>query len=228
MTQVIAHRGASKAFPENTVEAFRGAAAMGADMVELDVRATAEGYLVIHHDAHLPDGRVIYDLHARDLPSDIPDLAAAIEACGDMAVNVEVKNSRQDPDFDNERTVAGQVARFVGERSLHDRVLVSSFDVGSIERVRIVDRTVPTAWLTMVIPDAAAVAAGLVGNGHRALHPHDLLVDTALVEACHELGLEVNVWTVDDPARMEELIAFGVDGICTNAPDVLLAVLGRS
>jgi glycerophosphoryl diester phosphodiesterase len=228
MTQVIAHRGASKAFPENTLAAFRGAAAMGADMVELDVRATADGHLVVHHDAHLPDGRMIYDLHARELPSDVPDFAAAIEACGAMAVNVEVKNSRQDPDFDNERTVAGQVARFVGERSLHDRVLVSSFDVGSIERVRIVDRAVPTAWLTRVIPDAAAVAAGLVRNGHRALHPHDVLVDAALVEACHELGLEVNVWTVDDPVRMRKLIAFGVDGICTNVPDVLLAVLGRS
>jgi len=228
MTQVIAHRGASKAFPENTLAAFRGAAAMGADMVELDVRATADGFLVIHHDAQLPDGRVIYDLHARELPSEVPDLAAAIEACGDMAVNVEVKNSRQDPDFDNERTVAGDVARFVADRSIYDQVLVSSFDVGSIERVRIVDRTVPTAWLTMVIPDAAAVAAGLVGNGHRALHPYDPLVDAALVDACHELGLEVNVWTVDDPARMEALIAFGVDGICTNVPDVLLSVLGRS
>ena len=72
MTQVIAHRGASKAFPENTVAAFRGAAAMGADMVELDVRRTADGYLVIHHDARLPDGRVIYDLRARELPPRCP------------------------------------------------------------------------------------------------------------------------------------------------------------
>jgi glycerophosphoryl diester phosphodiesterase len=197
-------------------------------MVELDVRATADGYLVIHHAAHLPDGRVIYDLHARELPSDLPDLAAAIDACGEMAVNIEVKNSRKDPDFDNERTVAGEVARFVADRSLQDQILVSSFDVGSIERVRVVDRTVPTAWLTMVIPDAAAVAAGLAANGHRALHPYDLVVDAALVETCHDLGLEVNVWTVDDPARMEQLVGFGVDGICTNLPDVALRVLGRS
>jgi glycerophosphoryl diester phosphodiesterase len=228
MTKVIAHRGASKAFPENTVAAFRGAAAMGADMVEFDVRATADGYLVVHHDALLPDGRVIYDLHARDLPSDVADLAAAIDACGELAVNIEVKNSRKDPDWDNERTVAADVTRFVADRSLHDRVLVSSFDVGSIERVRVEDRNVPTAWLTMVIPDAAAVAAGLVGNGHRALHPYHLVVDAGLVEACHDLGLEVNVWTVDEPARMQQLVEFGVDGICTNVPDVALRVLGRS
>lgn len=228
MTRVIAHRGASKAFPENTVAAFRGAGEMGADMVELDVRATADGHLVIHHDALLPDGRVIYDLHARELPSHIPDLGAAIDACGQMGVNIEVKNSRRDPDFDSERTVAAEVARFVADRSLHDQVLVSSFDVASIERVRVVDRAVPTAWLTMVIPDAAAVAAGLVGNGHRALHPFDLVVDAALVDACHDLGLEVNVWTVDDPVRMEQLAELGVDGICTNLPDVALRVLGRA
>ncbi len=51
MTAVIAHRGASKAFPENTVAAFEGALAMGADMVELDVRRTADGRLAVHHDA---------------------------------------------------------------------------------------------------------------------------------------------------------------------------------
>ncbi len=61
MPAVIAHRGASKAFAENTVAAFRGALAMGADMVELDVRRTADGRLAVHHDARLPDGRAICD-----------------------------------------------------------------------------------------------------------------------------------------------------------------------
>ena len=64
--------------------------------------------------------------------------------------------------------------------------------------------------------------------GHRALHPYDPIVDAALVAACHAAGIEVNVWTVDDPARMVGLVALGVDGICTNVPDVALRVLGRS
>jgi len=227
VTTVIAHRGASKAFPENTVAAFRGALAMGADMVELDVRRTADGALAIHHDAHLADGRAICEVASADLPSDIPSLREAIDACGQMGVNVEVKSSSRDPDFDPTRSVAADVARLVGQRDLYDRILVSSFDVGSISRVREVDAKVGTAWLTMVVPDAAAVVASLVESGHRALHPHDQIVDAALVDACHASGIEVNVWTVDDPARMTELVALGVDGICTNVPDVALGVLGR-
>ena len=228
VTTVIAHRGASRAFPENTVAAFRGALDMGADMVELDVRRTADGELAVHHDAHLADGRAICEVVAAGLPSDVPSLAEAIDACGQMGLNVEVKSSARDPDFDPTRSVAADVASFVAAGGLYDRILVSSFDVGSIGRVREVDSRVATAWLTMVVPDPAAVVASLLGGGHRALHPYDPIVDAALVDACHTAGIEVNVWTVDDPARMAELVALGVDGICTNVPDVALRVLGRS
>ena len=197
-------------------------------MVELDVRRTADGQLAIHHDAHLADGRTICELVAADLPSDVPSLAEAIEACGSMGVNVEVKSSARDPDFDPARSVAADVAALVGSRGLYDRILVSSFDVGSLSRVREVDPRVATAWLTMVVPDPAAVVASLVAEGHRALHPYDPIVDVTLVAACHTAGIEVNVWTVDDPVRMAELVALDVDGICTNVPDVALGVLGRS
>ncbi len=145
-----------------------------------------------------------------------------------MAVNVEVKSSARDPDFDPERTVAAEVANLVGRRGLYDRILVSSFDIGSIARVREVDPGVATAWLTMVVPDVAAVVASLVEAGHRALHPHDAIVDRVLVDACRAAGIEVNVWTVDDPERMRALAAIQVDGICTNEPDVALQVLGRA
>ncbi len=72
---VIAHRGASAAAAENTIEAFALAAELGADGVELDARRTADGQVVVHHDAHLPDGRVIVDLSAADLPAHVPTLA---------------------------------------------------------------------------------------------------------------------------------------------------------
>ena len=201
---------------------------MGADMVELDVRRTADGRLAIHHDARLPDARAICELAWSDLPADVPDLDEAIDACVPMAVNVEVKSSARDPDFDPERTVAAEVANLVGRHDLYDRILVSSFDVGSIARIREVDPRVATAWLTMLVPDAAAVVASLVEAGHRALHPYDAIVDRALVDACHAAGIEVNVWTVDDPERMLALAELGVDGICTNEPDVALRVLGRA
>src|SRR3954451_1790565 len=99
-TAIIAHRGASAAFAENTVEAFRGAAALGANWVELDVRRTADGALAVHHDAHLPDGRAIVDMLAADLPEPVPSLSEALDACAPLGVNVEIKNSPQDVDFD--------------------------------------------------------------------------------------------------------------------------------
>jgi glycerophosphoryl diester phosphodiesterase len=74
---------------------------------------------------------------------------------------------------------------------------------------------------------SAAVVTSLVEAGHVALHPHDAVVDATLVETCHAGGIEVNVWTVDDPERMRALADLGVDGICTNVPDVALGVLGR-
>src|SRR5262245_27082175 len=89
---VIAHRGASRAAPENTLEAFRLARSLGADAVELDVRRTRDGALAVHHDARLPDGQSVVDLSAAELPRSVPLLDAALDACAGMWVNVEIKN----------------------------------------------------------------------------------------------------------------------------------------
>ena len=99
--QVIAHRGASRAERENTLEAFRRAGLMGADAVELDVRRTADGAMAIHHDASLSDGRLICELQSTDLPTHVPLLSAALDACEGMWVNIEIKNFKF--------TVLGQV-----------------------------------------------------------------------------------------------------------------------
>ena len=72
--------------------------------------------------------------------------------------------------------------------------------------------------LTVAIADVAA-------GGHRALHPYVLFVTEAMVTACHEAGLALNTWTCDDPDRMVELARWGVDGICTNVPDVAVSAL---
>ena len=73
--RVIAHRGASAVERENTLEAFRAAVRLNADGIELDVRRTANDVLVVHHDAHLPDGRAIIELHDNELPDWVPTLA---------------------------------------------------------------------------------------------------------------------------------------------------------
>ena len=211
---VIGHRGAAGRFTENTVAAFEGALALGADWVELDVRRTADGVLAVHHDDRLADGRAIAELVGRDLPVHVPDLLAALLASAGMGVNVEVKP------HDDVR-VADAVVDVV--RSWDGDVLVSSFQLELVDRVRQIADDVPTALLLYVDPAGSVDACAAAG--HAALHPWDPTVDAELVERCHAAGLAVNVWTVDDPDRMRELTAIGVDGIVTNVPDVARAVL---
>ncbi len=223
---VYAHRGASVAQRENTVAAFEAAVAMGADGVELDVRRTADGALAVHHDAHLADGRLLFEVRAADLPSEVPSLAEALAACGDLVVNVEVKNWPRDPDHDPTSQVAEAVAAIVGD--MGRRALVSSFNLADVDRVRAVDPSIPTGLLAAFAPDADT-AGRFVDRarrrGHGAVHPHHGAVTPHLVDLAHAAGLQVNTWTVDEPERILALAALGVDGIVTNVPDVALATL---
>jgi glycerophosphoryl diester phosphodiesterase len=213
MTLVIAHRGASHAAPENTVEAFRLATAMGADGIELDVRRGPGGRLVVRHDP-LPPGP--------EVPTGVPDLAEALAACGTPLVNIEIKNDPDQPDFDPTRALAPLVVAAAREAGDPARWLISSFDLEMIDAVRRHDSSLATAWLVEDVP--ADVIDVLLERGHRALHPSVTTLDRAMVDACHAAGLAVNTWTCDDPERIRELIGWGVDGICTNVPDVAIAV----
>jgi len=199
---VIAHRGASAAERENTVEAFRRAAAMGADAVELDVRRTSDGVLVVHHDAHVPAGAIV-QLRIGELPAHVPTLAAALDACDGMWVNVEIKNDEREPDFDPTDSIADETIAHLLSRDEDERWLISSFRLATIDRCRELAPQIRTAWLVGRTPSDAVAA--LTQRGHAA-------------------GIEVNTWTCDDPARMAELIEWGIDGICTNVPDLALTV----
>ena len=223
---VYGHRGASAAAPENTVEAFALARALGADGVELDVRRCRDAALVLHHDAALPDGRILVETGRADLPATLPDLAQALDACTDLIVNIEIKNLPDEPDFDPDRAVVDAVVALLDERGRRDRVLVSSFHLATVDRVKALDPEIATGFLTVIDPmplDGIRLAAE---HGHDAIHPHDYTVDDAVVDAAKEAGLLVNVWTVDDPDRIRGLAAMGVDGIVTNVPDVARQVLG--
>jgi glycerophosphoryl diester phosphodiesterase len=216
LTKVVAHRGASRAFPENTIEAFRGALALGADWVELDVRACADGALAVLHDSALPDGRPVGTVVEADLPASVPLLHDALVACAGMGVNVEIK-----PHDDPTVTIAtvAVIAAWGGP------VLVSSFAPGIVEHVRALSPRTPTALLTHLLDDPAEAVAACVAAGHVALNPWDGTVDEALVARCHDAGLAVNVWTVDDPDRIAQLAQWAVDAIVTNVPDVARGVL---
>ena len=227
---IIAHRGAAVpvSHPENTIAAFRRARSVSADWVELDVRRTADGATAIHHDAHLADGRLIVTLERKALPPHVPDLAQALAACAGMGVNIEIKNLAIDPDYDPTQALSQVVVDAVHRADPPVSVLVSSFDIDAIDRVHDLAPSLPTALLTFGIDDPLAVVEECASRGHRALHPYDPTVDAALVAAAHARGLAVNVWTVDRPDRIVALAALGVDGICTNVPDLARRIFETS
>ena len=224
---VIAHRGAWARHRENTLEAFVEARSLGADGVELDVRASADGALVVHHDAEIPGLGAVARLTVAELPAWVPLVAAALDACAGMTTVLEIKNLPSEPDWDPSEAVASALAALVGERQAHN-VVVSSFSLATLEAVKSADPVLPTAWLTLPGFDQSQALRTVVERGHRQLHPHHRGVNAALVEEAHDAGVAVTTWTVDDPARMGELAGMGVDAIITNVPDVALSVLGRA
>ena len=219
---VIAHRGASRAERENTLAAFRRAGAMGAEAVELDVRRTADGVLVVHHNPHLDDGRLVAATRHADLPGHVPTLGDALDACQGMWVNVEIKNDPEEPDFDISESIADDTIAHLVARDEDERWVISSFRLETVDRCRELAPDIRTAWLTVDIPQG--VETLLVERGHIALHPWVNALDRPTLDRCHAAGIAVNVWTCDDPERMAQLFEWGIDGVCTNVPDVALRV----
>ena len=230
MTQVLSHRGASKVEQENTTTAFRRALEMGANAVELDVRRCATGELIVHHDAKLSDGRAIIDTQKNDLPGYIPTLNDALDACGSMWVNIEIKNDSSEPDFDPSEQITHEVVKFLRQRGSIEKWLISSFRRETVDAVRKLMPQLKTAWLVMTIDNAdlEIVAKQMADQGHCAIHPWVKSLTEQLVIVFHKHGLKVNTWTCDNASRMKELIDWGIDGICTNVPDTALAVLSAN
>lgn len=227
MTSVIAHRGASHDFPANTIEAFGAAADQGADGVELDVRATSDGVLVVHHDPLLPDGRVIADLAANDLPSSVPTLAAALTSMRTPSVNVEIKNSPVEPGYDPSGWLAAATVDVIGETASALDVIVSSFELDTLVAVRAAARDLDIGYLVLSPDEPVDAVAAAVDGGYVAIHPWDPCVTEASIRRAHDAGVRVNVWTVDDPDRIRQLAVWGVDAVITNRPAVAREALRR-
>lgn len=228
---VLAHRGACLRAPENTVEAFTIARELGADGVELDARRTRDGVLVLSHDPVVAGLGLLIEhsfAEVRATVPSVPTLDEAFDALAGLVVNVEIKGFPTEPDADTDRVVARGVVDLVDRRGLHERVIVSSFELACIDAVRAFDSRVPTAWLTMGLPTASAMPIA-AERGHEWLNPdretmRGAAADATMREAAH-LGRRIDVWTVDDPDEMRALAAAGVDAIITNVPDVALSVL---
>jgi glycerophosphoryl diester phosphodiesterase len=219
---VLAHRGANRLEPENTVPAMAAAIDRGADGVELDVHRTADGALVVRHDAGTPAGP-IGDLtldEVRTAQPEVPVLAEVLDVCRGRVVDVEIK------DFDP-RAAAAVVellaARNPGAGTPVDDVLVSSFDLTTVDRVRASAPHVATGFLSFGLDPHSALALAHE-HGHQAVHPDVwtlLSVDLApFVTRAHDLGVRVNVWTVNDVEQLRQLRDAGVDAIITDDADL--------
>ena len=220
--KIIAHRGASALAPENTLAAFQLALDQGADGIELDVMLSKDGQLIVIHDDTVDrttngTGKVAeMDLaalkaldagHGESLPT-LPEVFDRFG--GKFLINVELKNYASI--FDRLPVVVAEQVKAFG---LADSVMMSSFNPFNLPRFH---RKLPEVKLGMLtLPGKAR--KGL----HRlfrfdALHPYYEDVDAELVQFEHAHGREVNVWTVDDPAAIEQLVGLGVDMIITNDP----------
>ncbi len=229
---VLAHRGDSAHFPENTMQAFAGAMEAGADGVELDVRVCASGELVVFHDETLArlcgDQRAVADLAFSELAGtrvagqEIPRLIEVLEAFPNALVNVEIKKH---PLAKAMAVVQASLQDIRDARAI-ERVLVSSFDPRLLGLLRILEPEVPRALLSKLDQGRVHREAWLAGPlGVVAVHPEEVLVDRESVARWHAQSRRVNVWTVDDPQRIAELAALGVDAIICNDPGAALAVL---
>ena len=203
---------------ENTLPSFAAALDLGADGIELDVHATSDRVVVVHHDAHLHDGRSIAGTTWADLRQaadfagyEIPRLDAVCELVGGRAeLFVEIKGIGIEDDV--LRVITGPQVR----------AAIHSFDHAMIARLARRDGT-PRLGLLFedAIPDVAAL---LAAHGARDAWPHHSLVDERMVASVHGVGGRVIAWTANAPDDISRLAALGVDGICTD--DVTL--IGRS
>jgi glycerophosphoryl diester phosphodiesterase len=252
---LVAHRGGSALAPENTFAAYDRAVALGADALEIDVRRTRDGVVVVFHDedtgrltgapgtieartlaevsaldaAHgfSPDGGVSFPLRGTGVT--VPTFAAALARYPRLRFNVDAKT--EDP------ALAEALVRDVRAAGAVERVCLGSFFDAQAARI---GALLPDAC--RYLPQGAATChvlaakSGSPGRGcplEYALAdlPHRMndmvIVDAKVVAYFHARGIPVHVWTVDDEAEMRELLALGVDGIVTDQPDVLARVLGR-
>ena len=209
---VYGHRGYAAAHPENSVAGVVAAFDAGAYGVEVDVRRTPDGRLVLSHDP-LPD-----DLTGFATPAEVLDAARG-------RVILEVKNLPGEPDFDAPVEATAKLLVELLYSREGDDVTVSSFDWFAVERAR--DAGLRTAFLAPPGIGFEATLAYVDDADHAECHPHwtSVLEAPALVAEAHEHGRAVVCWTVDDPDIAAELRNFGVDGVITNDPALLLASL---
>ena len=220
----IAHRGARTELPKNTRAAFGRAFERGADAIELDVHATRDGVVVVHHDPDLglpvsePQQRIAemtwQDVDATRFVTgvSVPTLAEVLAMAPPSAtVYVEVKGSGI------EFLVAEVICRASARSAVH------SFDHDAVVTFKRIAPDVPRGLLFE--GNVEKLEADFRRAGARDVWPHYSLIDASLVRRVHALGGRVIAWTVNDVETARRLAALGVDGICTDDVRILKSVV---
>jgi glycerophosphoryl diester phosphodiesterase len=249
---VMAHRGGAALWPENTMYAFERAVMMGVDVLEMDVRATADNHLVVIHDATVdrttqgsgavssltleelkrmdagynwsPDGGRSFPLRGRGLT--VPTLSEVFYAFGKVRLNIDIKQERP--------AVVQSFCSMIRAHKMQGRVMVASFNQSVLDEFRAECPEVATSGSVLDIRSFLALktdeSSAAQGSRWRALQvpehagPLQLLTPRFIAEA-HSRGLEVHAWTINDEAAMRRLIELKIDGIITDYPDRLLKLL---
>lgn len=235
--KVIAHRGYSGKYPENTMLSFQKAVEAGCDGIELDVQTTKDGVVVVIHDERVDrttDGEgfvkdytfeEIRKLNAAKLfphVTDFEPVPSLEEYCAWMAqnnifTNIEIKTGVYYYEDVEKKTV-----EIVKKYGLEDRIIYSSFNHMSLEKVR---RLQPEASCGALIGGNGLGNAGYycASCGLEYYHPSYKTLNDQVIENCRAHGIKLNVWTVNDMAELEKLYAWDCCGVITNFPQVCKA-----
>ncbi len=250
--RAIAHRGSAGTHPENTMLSFQAAADAGARYFELDVHMTRDGEIVVCHDEDLEracgrDGRVSELAYAEVARADagytfsaddgrsfpfrgrgiaIPRLIDVLAAFAATRFVIEIKQTAP--------SLVRQLLDVIAKARMQRMVLVASEHHQPLAEFRALAPRIPTNFSSR---EVAAFLQALAANDDRYAPPGDALqipveygswrlVTPECIAFAHRLGIEVDVWTVNEEAEMRELLALGVDGLISDYPARLLAVIG--
>ena len=227
--QVVAHRGSSATYAENSWPAFEAAAREGADAIECDVQATRDCVIVVRHDLAIDD-RLVADLCLAEIEARAPgtvvlaDLLAFAESTP-IDLLVEIK----DPD------AAEAVAQMIDASARRERIVVASFHGPALAAVKATTPKVQTSFMMGSVAGSEELirlaAAFRVDGMHlcwetRAARPHRLLDRTA-IDRLRRAGLAITLWHEEREDELRAMVAFEPDAICTNTPAVLRRIVDR-
>lgn len=239
LPRIVGHRGAALDAPENTLAGLREAARQGCRWVEIDVRLTADGGLVLMHDPTV-DRTTTAAGRVRDLPlarlaamdagtrfdaafagEPVPPLADAVDAARalDLRLDIELKC---DPG-DSAAAAAALVREIERTWTADEPPLISSFDHAALRAVREARADLPVAVVTPALSDAWRDAFAALGAA--SLHVGARGLTREAVGPLAAEGIEIGVYTVNDAARAKELLSWGAAGIFSDCPGAIAAAL---